>query len=95
MSVQTFERTLGRGGAAIGWIERKVTAQFIDELRQLSASVNQAFASGELTVKNGRLVFYFAGDPPTGVTYLNVVPQGHDSDAVKQVLLVGADDIIE
>ncbi len=95
MSVQTFERTLGRGGAVIGWIERKVTTQFVNELRQLSASVNQAFESGELMVKNGRLVFYFAGDPPSGVTYLHVVPRGHDINAVKQALLIGAEDIIE
>lgn len=95
MSVKRLENNMGGLGAPVGWIERKVTTQFVNELRQLSTSVNQAFASGELTVKNGRLVFYFAGDPPSGVTYLNVVPQGHDIDAVKQVLLVGADDIIE
>jgi hypothetical protein len=95
MSVKAFERTLGRRVATIGWIERKVTAQFINELRQLSASVNQAFESGELMVKNDRLVLYFGGDPPSGVTYLHVVPQGHEIDAVKQALLIGAEDLIE
>ena len=77
------------------WIERIVTSDFIDLLRSRSSAVNDAFTNGSLKVEQGRLLLYLEGDLPTDRTFLSVVPDGADTEAVKQALLLGAHDLVQ